>query len=133
MSEHRYDIDISNAALIRIRKWSRQDPDNFTRFQTRERCALEIAAYVFYSSSIYIMFTFCVMYTFLSNSDKRENFLTSNLHNIRRNLFIGYCMAFPDILFSSKAVVFFLFNARFSIWAFDMRDCVYAAEKYNFG
>ena len=25
----------------------RQDPDNFTRFQTRERCALEIAAYVF--------------------------------------------------------------------------------------
>ena len=46
------------------------------------------------------------MYTFLSNSDKRENFLTSNLHNIRRNLFIGYCIAFPDILFSSKAVVF---------------------------
>ena len=25
----------------------RQDPDNFTRFLTRERCALEIAAYVF--------------------------------------------------------------------------------------
>ena len=25
----------------------KQDPDNFTRFQTRERCALEIAAYVF--------------------------------------------------------------------------------------
>ena len=25
----------------------RQDPDNFTLFQTRERCALEIAAYVF--------------------------------------------------------------------------------------
>ena len=25
----------------------RQDPDNFTRFQTRERCTLEIAAYVF--------------------------------------------------------------------------------------
>ena len=24
----------------------RQDPDKFTRFQTRERCALEIAAYV---------------------------------------------------------------------------------------
>ena len=24
----------------------RQDPDNFTRFQTRERCALEIAVYV---------------------------------------------------------------------------------------
>ena len=25
----------------------RQDPDNFTRFQTWESCALEIAAYVF--------------------------------------------------------------------------------------
>ena len=25
----------------------RQDPDNFTCLQTRERCALEIAAYVF--------------------------------------------------------------------------------------
>ena len=25
----------------------KQDPDNFTRFQTRERCAMEIAAYVF--------------------------------------------------------------------------------------
>ena len=25
----------------------RQDPDNFPRLQTRERCALEIAAYVF--------------------------------------------------------------------------------------
>ena len=29
----------------------RQDPDNFTRFQTRERCALEIAAYVFNSDN----------------------------------------------------------------------------------
>ena len=27
----------------------RQDPDNFTRFKTRESCALEIAAYVFNS------------------------------------------------------------------------------------
>ena len=25
----------------------RQDPDYFTRFQARERCALEMAAYVF--------------------------------------------------------------------------------------
>ena len=25
----------------------KQDPESFTRFQTRERCALEIAAYVF--------------------------------------------------------------------------------------
>ena len=48
MSEHRYDIKISesyvdpNPSMV-----ERQDPDNFTRFQTRERCALEIAAYVF--------------------------------------------------------------------------------------
>ena len=48
MSEYRYDIRISescadpNPLMV-----ERQDPDNFTRFQTRERCALEIAAYVF--------------------------------------------------------------------------------------
>ena len=48
MSEHRYDIRISescadpNPLMV-----ERQDPDNFTRFQTRERCLLEIAAYVF--------------------------------------------------------------------------------------
>ena len=48
MLEHRYDIRISesyvdpNPLMVEI-----QDPDNFTRFQTRERCALEIAAYVF--------------------------------------------------------------------------------------
>ena len=52
MSEHRYDIRISescvdpNPLII-----ERQDPDNFTRFQTRERCALEIAAYVFNSDN----------------------------------------------------------------------------------
>ena len=48
MSEHRYYIRISescvgpNAFMV-----ERQDPDNFTRFQTRKRCALEIAIYVF--------------------------------------------------------------------------------------
>ena len=48
MSEHLYSIRISescvdpNALMV-----ERQDPDNFTRFQTQERCALEIAAYVF--------------------------------------------------------------------------------------
>ena len=48
MSEHRYDIrilescDDPNPFMV-----ERQDPDNFTRFQTRERCALEIAGYVF--------------------------------------------------------------------------------------
>ena len=48
MLEHRYDIRIlesyvdPNPLMVEI-----QDPDNFTRFQTRERCALELAAYVF--------------------------------------------------------------------------------------
>ena len=48
MLEHRHDIRISesyvdpNPLMVEI-----QDLDNFTRFQTRERCALEIAAYVF--------------------------------------------------------------------------------------
>ena len=48
MLEHGYDIRISesyvdpNPLMVEI-----QDPDNFSRFQTQERCALEIAAYVF--------------------------------------------------------------------------------------
>ena len=48
MLEHQYDISISesyvdpNPLMVEI-----QDPDNFTCFQTRKRCALEIAAYVF--------------------------------------------------------------------------------------
>ena len=48
MLEHRYDIRISenyvdpNPLMVEIK-----DPDNFTCFQTRETCALEIAAYVF--------------------------------------------------------------------------------------
>ena len=53
MSEHIYDIRISESCLdpnpLMVK---RQDPDNFTRFQTRERCALEIASYVFKSVSI---------------------------------------------------------------------------------
>ena len=51
MSEHRYDIRISKSSVdpnpLMV---ERQDPDNFTRFQARERCALEIAAYVFKTS-----------------------------------------------------------------------------------
>ena len=45
MSEHQYDKRIlescvdPNSLMV-----ERQDPDNFTRFQARERCALEIAA-----------------------------------------------------------------------------------------
>ena len=50
MLEHRYDIRMwescvdPNPFMV-----DRQDPDNCIRFQTRERCALEIAAYVFNS------------------------------------------------------------------------------------
>ena len=48
MSEHRYDIRILESCLDpNPLKVERQDADNFTRFQTRERSALEIAAYVF--------------------------------------------------------------------------------------
>ena len=48
MSEHRYDIRILESCVDpNLLMVERQDPDNFTRFQTRERCALEIAAYVF--------------------------------------------------------------------------------------
>ena len=53
MSEHRYDIRISESCVdpnpLMV---ERQDPDNFTRFQARERCALEIAAYVFKCSLV---------------------------------------------------------------------------------
>ena len=56
MSDHRYDIRISESCVdpnsIMV---ERQDPDNFTRFQTRERCALEIAAYVFKVSFWYLL------------------------------------------------------------------------------
>ena len=48
MSEHRYDIRISESCVDpNLFMVERQDPDDFTRFQTRERCALEIAIYVF--------------------------------------------------------------------------------------
>ena len=48
MSEHLYDVRISESSVdLNPLMVERQDPDNFTRFQTRERCALEIAAYVF--------------------------------------------------------------------------------------
>ena len=51
MSEHGYGIRIleirvdPNPLMV-----ERQDSDNFTRFRTRKRCALEIAAYVFNES-----------------------------------------------------------------------------------
>ena len=48
MSEHRYDIRIMESCVDPNPLMAeRQDPDNFPGLQTRERCALEIAAYVF--------------------------------------------------------------------------------------
>ena len=48
MSEHQCDKRILESCVdpnpLMV---ERQDPDNFTLFQARERCALEIAAYVF--------------------------------------------------------------------------------------
>ena len=48
MSEYRHGISISESCVdpnpLRV---ERQDPDNFPRLQTRKKCALEIAAYVF--------------------------------------------------------------------------------------
>ena len=48
MSGNRYDIRILKSCVdpnpLMV---ERQDPDSFTRFQTRERYALEIATYVF--------------------------------------------------------------------------------------
>ena len=48
MSEHRYDKRITESCVDpKTLMVERQDPDNFPRLQTRVRCALEIAVYVF--------------------------------------------------------------------------------------
>ena len=48
ISEHQYDMRILESCVdLNPLMVERQDPYNFTRFQTREKCALEIAAYVF--------------------------------------------------------------------------------------
>ena len=48
MSEHRYDIRIMESCVDPNPLMAkRQDPDNFPLLQTWERCAWEIAAYVF--------------------------------------------------------------------------------------
>ena len=55
---HRYDIRLSESCVdLNPLMVERQDPDNFICFQTRERCALEIAAYVFKPSSKSILLT----------------------------------------------------------------------------
>ena len=55
MSEHQYDKRILKSCVdpnpLMV---ERQGPDNFTRFQARERCALEIAAYVFNDIQCYL-------------------------------------------------------------------------------
>ena len=48
MLEHRYDIRMWESCVDpNLLMVERLDPDNCIRFQMRERCALEIAAYVF--------------------------------------------------------------------------------------
>ena len=87
MSEHRYDIDISKSCVDpNPFMVERQDPDNFTRFQTRERCALEIAAYVFN------YFTIC--------SRSRQYFAMSNFdHNCVSKRYLLNKMVDPTIHF----------------------------------
>ena len=59
MLEHRYDIRMWESCVEpNLLMVERQDPDNCIRFQTRERCALEIAAYVF---NIGIKLDFCLI------------------------------------------------------------------------
>ena len=48
MSEYRYDISVYESCVgPNPLKVERQDPDNFTYFPTRKRCAWDLAAYVF--------------------------------------------------------------------------------------
>ena len=52
----------------------RQDPDNYTRFQTRGRCALEIAAYVFKAMTAGLIYTtvdFSIQFTSFDLSKKK--------------------------------------------------------------
>ena len=62
MLEHQYDKRILESCVdpnpLMV---ERQDPDNFTRFQAQERCALEIAAYVFERFSSYRVDTVFLM------------------------------------------------------------------------
>ena len=65
MWEHRYDINISESCVdSNPLMVERQDPDDFTRFQTRERCTMEIAAYVFKTGFTVFSFisTHCILY-----------------------------------------------------------------------
>ena len=55
MSEHRYDKNIGSCVDPNPLRVERQDPDNFPRLKTRERCALEIAAYVFNMNQLHLI------------------------------------------------------------------------------
>ena len=66
MLEHRYDIRLWESCIdpnpLMV---ERQDQDNCIRFQTRERCALEIAAYVFKIGRLNIPYLATMVYVSL--------------------------------------------------------------------
>ena len=67
----------------------RQDPDNFTRFQTQERCALEIATYVFKEAAISLRH--------LRESILEENLYLGPLEKILRTLASGMTFRLPVV------------------------------------
>ena len=68
ISEHRYAIRISESCVDQNPSIvERHDPDNFTCFQTWERCPMEIAAYVF-KLTIYIEHLHCSVRFIISNT-----------------------------------------------------------------
>ena len=69
MLEHRYDIRMWESCVEpNLLMVERQDPDNCIRFQTRERCALEIAAYVF-KNPVFLNASWEIFHDFLSSAD----------------------------------------------------------------
>ena len=73
MSEHRYDIRISESCVDPNRLMvERQDPGNFPRLQMRERCALEIVAYVFNAIQPFIQLGLGYKTFFVLNSTEHK-------------------------------------------------------------
>ena len=73
MSEHQIEHkNIGSCVDPNPLKVERQDPDNFPRLQRRERCALEIAAYVFKEQykgecfEFYVLIIFSLFHKFIS-------------------------------------------------------------------
>ena len=76
MWEHRYDIRISEGCVDLNRLMvERQDPDNFPRLQMRERCALEIAAYVF-KTGFTVLLPHTLYISCISQRKTQNNFIT---------------------------------------------------------